>query len=74
MNVLITGVAGLIGANLADWITANQKDVKVVGVDDLSGGYLDNINREVVFHKLNLVSDNIEYIFEHFKFDIVFHF
>ena len=44
MNVLITGVAGLLGSRLADWILENQPEVKVIGVDDLSGGYIDNIN------------------------------
>ena len=38
MNVLITGVAGLLGSRLADWILENKPEVKVIGVDDLSGG------------------------------------
>ena len=40
--VLVTGVAGLLGSRLADWII-NNTDYKVVGVDDLSGGYIENI-------------------------------
>ena len=44
LNVLITGVAGLIGANLADWIIANKPDVNVIGIDDFSGGYRENMN------------------------------
>ena len=39
-KVLITGVAGLLGSRLADWIIENKKGYKVVGIDDLSGGYI----------------------------------
>ena len=49
MKVLITGVAGLLGSRLADWIIDNIKDVEVIGVDDLSGGYKENINDLVKF-------------------------
>ena len=43
-TILITGVAGLLGSRLADWIIKNTKH-KVVGIDDLSGGFLENINK-----------------------------
>ena len=34
-NVLITGVAGLLGSRLADWIIENKGDeYQVIGVDD----------------------------------------
>ena len=37
-NVLITGVAGLLGSRLADWIIEHKGDeYQVIGVDDLSG-------------------------------------
>ena len=42
MNVLITGVAGLIGSRLADWLLENISNVNVIGIDDLSGGYMEN--------------------------------
>ena len=37
MNILITGVAGLLGSRLADWIQKNTKHT-VIGIDDMSGG------------------------------------
>ncbi len=75
MNVLITGVAGLLGSRLADWILENQPEVKVIGVDDLSGGYIDNINDKVDFYKCNCNSkSDIEHIFETTKPSIVYHF
>ena len=73
-NILITGIAGLIGSNLADWILLNHPKCNVLGVDDLSGGYSDNIAENCIFYKNNLVDDNIEYIFKKHKIDIVFHF
>lgn len=73
-TVLITGVAGLLGSRLADWIIETQPDVKVIGVDDLSGGYIDNVNPTVIFHKRDLGKDSIDFIFEEYKPDIVYHF
>jgi UDP-glucose 4-epimerase len=74
MNVLITGVAGLLGARLADWIVDNIPNANVVGIDDLSGGYLENVNPKVTFCKLNLAEQDFSRIFDEHKFDYVFHF
>jgi len=76
MKVLITGVAGLLGSRLADWIIENKPEVEVWGIDDLSGGYIQNVHPKVNFIELNLVEDTLE-ISEYFnseKFDYVFHF
>jgi len=74
MKVLITGVAGLLGSRLADWIIENDPEVEVVGIDDLSGGYKENINSKVNFWQMNLVEHPIENCFQNHKFDYVFHF
>ena len=60
MKILITGVAGLLGSRLADWIIENHPEYEVIGVDDLSGGYIDNINPKVEFWQMNLVDNSIE--------------
>ena len=73
-KVLITGVAGLLGSRLADYIIETHPDVKVVGIDDLSGGYEENINPKVEFWRMNLVEHPIENCFEVHNFDYVFHF
>jgi UDP-glucose 4-epimerase len=73
-NVLITGVAGLLGSRLADWIIENHPDYEVVGIDDLSGGYEENINPKVKFYKTDLVNGDIESIFTETKPKYVFHF
>lgn len=74
MKILITGVAGLLGSRLSDYIIENHPNVEVVGVDDLSGGYSENLNDKVKFYRMNLVTDNVGMIFEHHKFDYVYHF
>ena len=74
MKVLITGVAGLLGSRLADWIIENKPECQVVGLDDLSGGFKRNINPKVDFWQMNLIDHPIENCFEVNKFDYVFHF
>ena len=73
MKVLITGVAGLLGSRLADWIIENT-DYSVIGIDNLSGGFIENINKEITFCKLDLVHEDISKIFEKHNPDIVYHF
>jgi UDP-glucose 4-epimerase len=73
-TILITGVAGLLGSRLADWIIDNKPEYKVIGIDDLSGGYIENVNSLVQFEKLNLVEDSLEECFKKNSFDYVFHF
>jgi UDP-glucose 4-epimerase len=74
MKVLITGVAGLLGSKLADWILANQPDVEVIGIDDLSGGFVDNVDRRVVFYRLDAGDPALNAIFERHRPDVVHHF
>ena len=74
MKILITGVAGLLGSRLADYIIENHPNAHIVGIDDLSGGYRENINNKIEFLRMNLVTDNIGAIFQHNKFDFVYHF
>ena len=74
-NILITGVAGLLGSRLADWIIENKGDeYQVIGVDDLSGGFEENIHPDVKFWQMDLVNHPIENIFEAHKIDYVYHF
>lgn len=72
-TVLITGVAGLLGSRLADWIIENRPDYTVVGIDNLSGGYKENVNKKVQFWQMDLVTHPIENCFEVHKPDYVFH-
>ena len=76
MKILITGVAGLIGSRLSDWIIENKPEAEVFGIDDLSGGYLENLNPKLKFIKLDISRSNNELslAFDQIKPDYVFHF
>ena len=74
MKILITGVAGLLGSRLADWVLDNT-DYDVIGVDDLSGGYIENVNSKVKFYEFDLVDQSqVKALFENEKPDIVYHY
>ena len=74
MKILITGVAGLLGSRLADWIIKNTNH-KVIGVDDLSGGYTKNIPKKVEFYKFDLKElDKVNKLFNQHRPDMVYHF
>ena len=52
MHIFITGIAGFLGANLADHYIS--KKFKVSGCDNLVGGTTKNINlKKVKFYKAN---------------------
>lgn len=53
-TVLITGVAGFVGSNLADRLV--REGHVVVGIDDLSAGILEQVPREVDFHQADIRS------------------
>jgi len=86
MKILITGIAGLMGSRLADWILENTNH-EVVGIDDFSGGYKSNIPKEAEFYRFDLSKDTpygnwvrgvnapskLQHIFEKEKPDIVYH-
>ena len=72
-TVLITGVAGLLGSRLADWIIENKPQYRVVGIDDLSGGYAENIHPKVQFYKTDINDKKIHQIFKSEQPDYVFH-
>ena len=71
--ILITGVAGLLGSNMADYISKNHTDYGVIGIDNLFGGYIENVNKDVIFFKRDLAFDNIEDIFEQYDIEYVYH-
>lgn len=74
MNILITGVAGLLGSRLSDWILKNVEGAKVVGVDNLSGGYIENIDARVVFVNMDCIDTALNKVFEENNIEFVFHF
>lgn len=69
MRILITGVAGFIGSNLADRLL--QEGHEVVGLDNLSYGLKENIPEDVNFYQIDIRDRSIYSIFE--GVDVVFH-
>ena len=70
MKVLITGVAGFMGSHLADEFL--KRGHYVVGIDNLIGGYYENIPTSVEFYEKDL--GDFDSIKEHFKgIDLVVH-
>lgn len=53
MRILITGAAGFMGSHLVDFLTKNNEH-EIFAVDDLSGGYIDNVNPKAKFTKIDL--------------------
>jgi UDP-glucose 4-epimerase len=72
MRILVTGCAGLIGSNFCRWI---DKNIEIFGVDDLSGGYIENLPSNVNFIKADLANKEDQKKVEAiFPVDYVFHF
>ncbi len=71
MHIFITGIAGFLGANLADYYIA--KKYKVSGCDNLVGGTKKNINlKKVKFYKADC--ENLEQMSKIMKgVDVVIH-
>jgi UDP-glucose 4-epimerase len=70
MNVLITGVAGFMGSHLADEFI--KRGHRVVGIDNLVGGYYENVPDAVEFYAKDL--GNFDAVANHFEgIDLVVH-
>lgn len=71
-TVLITGVAGFIGSNLAEILLAREDSpCRVIGIDNLTYGVREQVPPEVEFHKLDIRSEEIYPLFK--GVDYVFH-
>lgn len=71
MKILITGGAGFIGSHVADAYL--QQGHEVVIVDNLSTGYLDNVNTQAKFYQIDICSSELNKVFSTEKPDIVNH-
>jgi len=72
-TVLITGAAGLLGANFSRYLTG--KGYTVVGIDNLFGGYESSVDPNSVFYEADLNdAPAVNKIFADHKPDYVYHF
>ncbi|MFI5202518.1 MAG: NAD-dependent epimerase/dehydratase family protein [Candidatus Kapaibacterium sp.] len=71
-TTLVTGAAGFIGSHLVD--TLIERGHSVVALDDLSGGFRDNINPKAEFVEASCVDhERLSRLFKEHSFDYVFH-
>lgn len=71
-DILVTGGAGFIGSHLVDALLA--KGESVIVLDDLSGGFRENVNPDARFIEGNILNNKlIERIFTENKIRFVFH-
>jgi UDP-glucose 4-epimerase len=71
-TALVTGAAGFIGSHVVDELL--QRNYKVVAMDDLSGGFRDNLNPKAQFVEASVVDvDIVQRLFREHHFDHVFH-
>ena len=69
---LVTGGAGFIGAHVTNHLI--ESGHRVVVLDDLRGGFLENVNPKAVFVRGSVTDhDLISSIFTQYKFDYIFH-
>ncbi len=71
-NALVTGAAGFIGSHVARWLLA--AGTEVVALDDLSGGFLDNVPPGAKWVQASVTDYGLlGRLFEAEKFDYVYH-
>ena len=68
-KILVTGVAGFLGSHLAEKLS--DLNYEVIGIDNMSGGYKDNVPKKVKFfnfdccdlQKMNKVMKGVEAVY-----------
>jgi len=71
MKILITGGAGFIGSNIADHLLDRGCEVHVV--DDLSTGFMENVDPRVTFHCMDIRSPDAGRLVEGGGYDVLCH-
>jgi UDP-glucose 4-epimerase len=72
-KVLVTGIAGLLGSHFSRYLLS--KGYEVVGIDDFSGGFRENLADGIYCSTINLSDlESVDKFFKAQKFDYVYHF
>ncbi|HQW84423.1 MAG TPA: NAD-dependent epimerase/dehydratase family protein, partial [Ferruginibacter sp.] len=71
-KVLVTGAAGFIGSHVCDHLV--NAGYNVIALDDLSGGFEDNVNTAATFINGSITNvDLVNQLFASHRFEYVFH-
>jgi UDP-glucose 4-epimerase len=72
MTTLVTGAAGFIGSHVAESLMGDGHNV--IGLDDFSGGFNDNLPHGIRFCKGSILDNELlTKLFDEHRFDYVFH-
>jgi len=71
MRILVTGGAGFIGSNVVDAYIEAGHEVAVV--DDLSSGFMTNLNPQAKFYQVDIADPKVEEVFADFKPEVLNH-
>ena len=69
-KILVTGVAGFLGSHLAEKLA--EMNHEVVGIDNMTGGYEDNIPKNIKFNNIDCCDlDKVNSLIK--EVDVVYH-
>lgn len=71
MKYLVTGNAGFIGSAIANKLLIDGHEV--YGIDNLSTGYIHNINKNIIFINGDFSQDSVINQLNNIQFDAIFH-
>lgn len=71
MKILVTGGAGFIGSHITDALVHLGHQVHLV--DNMSGGYADNVNKASVLHVMDIMDPDLEKLWKKEQFEVLFH-
>lgn len=74
-TILVTGCAGFIGSNFVNKFLERFPKTIIIGIDDLSSGRKDSINKKITFYQKSILDESaLNNIFSKHKPEYVFHF
>jgi UDP-glucose 4-epimerase len=72
MTVLVTGAAGFMGSHVAESLL--ERGHEVIALDDLSGGFRENVPRQAIFHQGSILDTALlDRIFSEHRIEHVYH-
>lgn len=74
MRILITGIAGFVGSNLAEYVHDQNANDEIIGIDNFVTGFPENVPDFIEFHKIDLLDhEALDKVFANNNIDIIVH-